>query len=380
MSYPVIQPVLPYVSTIKGGIKPDMAVIVQGTLPAHAQSFEINFKTGPGDNDDVAYHFNPRIGKYVYMNSYVRKGWEEEECVSDKPFIKGAAFQILIIIKTEGYEVYINGIKHCMFNHRIPLNKVSTFAISGDVSIPIFGFIDNWNTLNLSQSNTKVMGSLISRPLSLPAAVTNPLIQPGLSYMSKIKCGLRTGMAVFFQGTIPTNCKGFEINFKTGESDSDDIAFHFNPRIGQYVYLNSFRDGSWEKEECVSDKSFNKGAGFYMFFVINSDNYEVYVNGLRLCTFKHRIPVEKVSTLGIRGDAFKPIYGFIDNWSSLYLCMDQSRITGMGTTFSSLLADPSDLSHLVIQPTLPYFAKIPGGLRTDMALYFQGVVSAHAVM
>ncbi|XP_053478555.1 uncharacterized protein LOC128606449 [Ictalurus furcatus] len=379
ISHPVIQPVLPYVSTIKGGIKPDMAVLFQGVLPAHAQGFEINFKTGESDVDDIAFHFNPRIGQYVYLNSFRNESWEKEECVSDKPFVKGSAFQIFIIIKTECYEVYINGIRHCMFKHRFPLEKVSLVNICGDVSLPIFGFVDNWNTLNMSQSNTTVMGSLVSKHLSLPSAVSCPFIQPTLSYVSRIKGGIRPDMAVFFQGTIPINGKRFEINFKTGESDVDDIAFHFNPRIGQYVYLNSFRNGSWEKEDCVSDKPFTKGAGFYMFVVIKSDNYEVYVNGLWHCMFKHRIPLEKVSTLGICGDISKPIYGCIDNWSSSYLCLDQSRITGMGSTFSSLLANPSELSHLVIQPTPPYFAKIPGGLRPDMAVYFQGAVPAHAV-
>lgn len=137
------------------------------------------------------------------------------------------------------------------------------------------------------------------------------------------------------------HCHSFEINLKTGESDLDDIAFHFNPRIGQYVYLNSFRNGGWDKEACASDKPFIKGAAFYMFVVINSHTYEasdfscvllvisiknhellkntfiiillqVYVNGLKHCTFKHSIPLEKVSTLGIRGDVSKLIYGFID--------------------------------------------------------------------
>lgn len=112
---------------------------------------------------------------------------------------------------------------------------------------------------------------------------------------------------------------------------------------------------------------------------------QVFVNGLQHSTFKHRIPLEKVSTLDIRGDVSKPIYGIIDvctivsyehirnvlsfqtvplkimshiflsysshqNWSSTYLCLDQSRITGMGNTFSSLLNTPADLSYLVIQP------------------------------
>lgn len=154
------------------------------------------------------------------------------------------------------------------------------------------------------------------------------------------------------------HCHSFEINFKTGDSDLDDIAFHFNPRIGQYVYLNSFRNGGWDKEECVSDKPFIKGAGFYMFIVINSHTYEasdfscvllvitlknhellkntfiiiplqVYINGSRHCMFKHCIPLEKVSTLGIRGDVSKLIYGFIDVCSIIVSANGWTVLSGL---------------------------------------------------
>lgn len=67
----------------------------------------------------------------------------------------------------------------------------------------------------------------------------------------------------------------FEINLQTGQSDNEDIAFHFNPCIGRHVSLNSFRNGQWETEECVSDELFTKGAAFYMFVVITSVGYEV---------------------------------------------------------------------------------------------------------
>lgn len=67
----------------------------------------------------------------------------------------------------------------------------------------------------------------------------------------------------------------FAIKFQTGQSDTDDIAFHFSPCIGQNVFLNSFRSGSWEKEETASDKPFTKGATFNMLVIINSEGYEV---------------------------------------------------------------------------------------------------------
>lgn len=67
----------------------------------------------------------------------------------------------------------------------------------------------------------------------------------------------------------------FEINLLTGDSGYDDIAFHISPHIGKSVALNGFMNGSWETEEHASDNPFSKGASFQMFFVINSEGYDV---------------------------------------------------------------------------------------------------------
>uniref|UniRef100_A0A3B1IEY4 Galectin n=1 Tax=Astyanax mexicanus TaxID=7994 RepID=A0A3B1IEY4_ASTMX len=88
--------------------------------------------------------------------------------------------------------------------------------------------------------------------------------------------------------------------------NGDDVALHFNPRIGQKVTLNSFRNGKWESEESASAEPFTRGAPFTMFFTINTEGYEVFVNGVKHCMFKHRIPVEKVSTLNIVSDKIEP--------------------------------------------------------------------------
>ncbi|KAI5606391.1 hypothetical protein C0J50_10005, partial [Silurus asotus] len=94
----------------------------------------------------------------------------------------------------------------------------------------------------------------------------------------------------------------FEMNFKTGTSDADDTAFHYKPHIGDRTVLNSFRNGSWETEESATDKPFTKGGVFQIFVAIKSDGYEVYTNGVKHCTFKHRIPLEKVSAITFNGD------------------------------------------------------------------------------
>uniref|UniRef100_A0A673IKZ0 Galectin n=1 Tax=Sinocyclocheilus rhinocerous TaxID=307959 RepID=A0A673IKZ0_9TELE len=61
-----------------------------------------------------------------------------------------------------------------------------------------------------------------------------------------------------------------------------------NPTFEWYVI-----NGNLGTEESVSDNPFKKGQPFEMFTVIKSEGYKVYVNGKELCTFKHRIPLEK---------------------------------------------------------------------------------------
>uniref|UniRef100_A0A673GS52 Galectin n=1 Tax=Sinocyclocheilus rhinocerous TaxID=307959 RepID=A0A673GS52_9TELE len=123
-----------------------------------------------------------------------------------------------------------------------------------------------------------------------------------LPYLAPISGGLREGMALYLKGVVPTNADRFEVNFKTGQSDNDDFAFHFNPRMDRKVVMNSVINGNLGTEESVSDNPFKKGQPFEMFTVIKSEGYKVYANGKELYTFKHRIPLEKVSTLNISGD------------------------------------------------------------------------------
>lgn len=44
-------------------------------------------------------------------------------------------------------QVYMNSVQHCTFKHRIPLEKVSTLGIRGDVTINYFGFVEVGKTL-----------------------------------------------------------------------------------------------------------------------------------------------------------------------------------------------------------------------------------------
>ncbi|KAF5896902.1 uncharacterized protein DAT39_013383, partial [Clarias magur] len=376
ISDPISNPTLPYVGQIPEGIKSDMAVVFQGTVPVDATGFEINFKSGPSDSDDIAFHYNPRIGDCTALNSKRNGSWETQENACHKPFTRGGAFIIIVIINREGYEVFVNGLKHCTFKHRTPLENVSTINIQGNVSLLVFGFINSWSMTSSFMELQKITSTQISTssPTSLPLEISNPIINPALPATCKIPGGVQHDSAVFFQGTVPADAKGFIINFKTGPSEGDDIAFQYNPRFGEFTALNSFRKGSWETQEKAPDKPFTKGAPFQIIISINSNSYEVYVNGLKHCTFNHRIPLETVSTLDIRGDISQLICGFIQGWSTSTFFSQLQQTTVMESSTIMTESGPVDISHPAINPTLPHLDKIPGGLKQDMALFIQGSI------
>ncbi|KAL6478730.1 hypothetical protein MHYP_G00121630 [Metynnis hypsauchen] len=373
ISHPVSSPKIPYVGAISGGIRPGMALYFQGNVPQEAEKFEINLKTGQAPGDDTAFHFNPRIGERVTLNSFRNGRWESEETASDKPFAKGKPFTMFYVIKPEGYEVYVNGFRHCLFKHRIPLEKVSAVDIGGHVTMTLLGFINNWSTSSFFKEHETTTHSEISHPVSSPehettthSEISHPVSNPNIPYMGAISSGIRPGMALYFQGTVPQEADKFMISLKTGQAPGDDIAFHFKPCIGQRVVLNSFRNRKWESEESASDKPFTKGAPFTIFYVIKPEGYEVYVNGFQHCLFKHRIPLEKVSALVLDGDVTINMLGVIENWSTSSFFKEHKTTTH------------SEISHPVSNPNIPYMGAISGGIRPGMALYFQGTVPQEA--
>uniref|UniRef100_A0A672MWN2 Galectin n=1 Tax=Sinocyclocheilus grahami TaxID=75366 RepID=A0A672MWN2_SINGR len=258
---------LPYVGQISGGLKEGMALYLQGVFPTNADQFELNFKTGPSDNDDIAFHFNPRMDQKVVMNSFRNGGWEAEESVSDNPFIKGQPFEMFIVVKSEGYVV-----KLCTFKHRIPLEKVAMLNISGNVAVNLFGFIQVSKIFCSCANIAFVPCHNILIHIRLKSILLC-LLQT-IPYMGPISGGLREGMALYLQGVIPANAD-------RGPTDKHETAFHFNPRMGSKVVMNSFSTGKWETEESFSDNPFKKGEDFDMFFVVKSEGYQV-------CVFRHK--------------------------------------------------------------------------------------------
>ncbi|XP_053532311.1 cytolytic toxin-alpha isoform X1 [Ictalurus punctatus] len=307
----VNSPSTPYTAAIPGGLREGKALYFQGVVSATGQSITLDFVSPLVVGGDIAFHFRPCIDDWICCDSRRNGMWEEQEKTSWCQISKGSSFDIFIVTKTEGYEVYINGQRSCLFKHRMPVENVTALNFHGDVIINTVGVVPNWNTstfgkeLNSGTSRTKLS--------DIQSDVPHPVCNPSKPYLESIPGGLRPGVALFFQGVVTSDCERFDINLQTGPNQLDDIALHFNPRLySNSVVRNSRRNGSWEREEVTPGGPFVKGGAFDIIMVVKPEGYEVMVNGLEYCTFNHRIPVDKVTTLGVRGDVFMNTVSIIE--------------------------------------------------------------------
>lgn len=77
--------------------------------------FRHRFTIDFSDGNDIAFHYNPRLGEYTALNSFRNGNWDPEENAPDKPFTAGEAFQIIVAMKSEGYQVCFYDKSHCIW-------------------------------------------------------------------------------------------------------------------------------------------------------------------------------------------------------------------------------------------------------------------------
>uniref|UniRef100_A0A8C2Z5Q3 Galectin n=1 Tax=Cyclopterus lumpus TaxID=8103 RepID=A0A8C2Z5Q3_CYCLU len=178
-----------------------------------------------------------------------------------------------------------------------------------------------------------------------------------IPYLGPIYGGLREGVSIYIQGSIPEDITRFFLNLLCGESESSDIALHFNPRFDGWdkVVFNSCEEGSWGSEDKTRDMPFSKGEAFEMVIVIK-------VNGNDFYTFQHRLPLERVRAMQIAGDVC------IQTINVIGVRLPEHEALG-----SMLWALGFGLWALGFGP-VPYSNMIPGGMYPKRTLIIRGML------
>jgi len=126
---------VPYKISIPGNFGPQRKLFL--TFVPDDERFDVNFMAG----SDIAFHFNPRLNKKVTVNnSYFGGQWGKEEIISNFPFTRKKATDLLFVSENEQIGVYVDSEPYCTFSQRIDSNKIDGLHIIGSMELQVVNF------------------------------------------------------------------------------------------------------------------------------------------------------------------------------------------------------------------------------------------------
>ncbi|XP_034150233.1 galectin-4 isoform X2 [Esox lucius] len=140
---PIYNPCIPYIGPINGGLRSGMSIYIQGVVPHHVTRFHMSLMCAEMDGSDVGFHISPCFQGWdkVVFNHFEGGRWGSEEKTHHMPFRKGEAFEMVITVIQEGFQVKVNGKHFHMFNHRLAIERICALQIGGDISIQTINVI-----------------------------------------------------------------------------------------------------------------------------------------------------------------------------------------------------------------------------------------------
>uniref|UniRef100_A0A1I7T970 Galectin n=1 Tax=Caenorhabditis tropicalis TaxID=1561998 RepID=A0A1I7T970_9PELO len=89
-------------------------------------------------NQDVLFHFNPRLKEKVVVRNSHRNGfWDNEEREGEFPFKKDIGFDLTVVNEEFSIQIFINGQRFGTFQHRTqnPIGDYIGLRIDGEVEV-----------------------------------------------------------------------------------------------------------------------------------------------------------------------------------------------------------------------------------------------------
>lgn len=110
---------------------------------------------------------------------------------------------------------------------------------------------------------------------------------------------INVGTTINIVGKVASDPHCFVVNLLTTD-DGTGIALHLSPRFDDnVVVINSKDQSTYGKEERPDRFPFARGETFIITIVATSDCFIIKVNGERLHSFRHRLPVGLVKRIGL---------------------------------------------------------------------------------
>nr|XP_037274840.1 galectin-4-like [Rhipicephalus microplus] len=296
---------------------------LRGQISPWAEKFVLNLATGPGTEDDLALHLNPRFGEGALIRNCRRGGkWGDEEREGDFPLAPGRAFELRVDALEDAFRVTVDGNTLCDFGHRMPLKKVKYLVAEGDLVVDdvrvesddvekLRELADNWSLYMPPEPPQQVLqvGDVVPELMSEAMTYYEPKLQmdsPAKPLCQRLPEVMAPGRVVIVSGVVEPKPYRFHVNLQTDVGDTADMGLHLNPRFDtkpRGVVLNSRDRDQWQQEVQVPGNKFpfTEGSPFEIQIHCQEDKFRVLVNGTFLADFPHRIDCSRIDYVCVDG-------------------------------------------------------------------------------
>ncbi|KAK3607059.1 hypothetical protein CHS0354_015371 [Potamilus streckersoni] len=137
-------------------------------------------------------------------------------------------------------------------------------------------------------------------PLKMSQTYMNPTIP------FKINVNLVEKKKFVIIGRPLSKAKRFTFNFQKGLlSDASNITFHFDVRCDdRNIVMNYRNNDQWGQEIPATKFPFSEKEQFTLEILVDSQMYQVDVNGEEVAQFQHQRTIQLVDAFTIEGDVF----------------------------------------------------------------------------
>ncbi|KPM09309.1 galectin-like protein 4, partial [Sarcoptes scabiei] len=141
-------------------------ILIHGHPSPNANFFAIALQNGPSNNfsDDVALYLSSTFTPpaRIIRNSLIYNQWGPEESFGGQPLLLGQPFEIMILVESSEYKIAINKQHFTEFKHRLPFDRITHLAITGEVQIDS---VSIWYNPNNPQPSTGFYPPLPTDPI-----------------------------------------------------------------------------------------------------------------------------------------------------------------------------------------------------------------------
>lgn len=313
-------------------------IYISASLPNECKRFTLDLQRGTGEEADIFLHFNVRFAEAVVVrNSRQASVWGPEEHEGTIPFTAAHPFLVVVSASIDSLEVEVNG------------NLFTTFKLRDGMPIT--------NITHLS-----IYGDVIVSAIHIPLETFPKHLRLGIPDKTKV------GDVFALRGRVPAGCDRFVVNLQCGSGQSDDVVFHFNPRMDDgYVVRNTRSDEQWAEEETAGGIPFACGEPFHLMIGTGSDAYRTWVNGQEFINFGHRMDMRNACILYVEGEA---------DFEDIAIDSIASRLPSQSEDNSVRNFQKSDVQ--LFNPPMPVSHRIPNGMAPGRVVAISGTVNKDA--